>query len=80
MRIADWLNAVGLAEYIAAFEANHIDLDQLGELTDADLREIGVTALGHRRALLKAAKDRSFILPALNAQTEYPSFPPNVAT
>ncbi len=74
MRIADWLNAVGLAEYIAAFEANHIDLDQLSELTDADLKEIGVLASGHRRTLLKAAKERSFILPALNERREYPSF------
>jgi class 3 adenylate cyclase/tetratricopeptide (TPR) repeat protein len=75
LRIADWLNAVGLAEYIAAFEANHIDLDQLSELTDADLKEIGVIALGHRRTFLKAAKERSFILPALNERREYPSFP-----
>ena len=74
MRIADWLNAVGLTEYIAAFEANHIDLDQLSELTDADLKEIGVIALGHRRALLKAAKERSFILPTLDERREYPSF------
>ncbi|WFT96070.1 AAA family ATPase [Bradyrhizobium barranii] len=75
MRIADWLNAVGLAEYIAAFEANHIDLDQLSELTDADLREIGVIALGHRRTLLKAAKERPFVLTPHNERREYLSFP-----
>lgn len=74
MRIADWLNAVGLAEYIAAFETNHIDLDQLNDLTDADLKEIGVLALGHRRSLLKAAKERSLILPPLSERREYPSF------
>lgn len=56
LRIADWLHAVGLDEYIPAFEANRIDVEQVGDLTDADLREIGVAPLGHRRILLKAAK------------------------
>lgn len=74
MRIADWLNAVGLAEYIAAFEANKIDLEQLSELTDADLKDIGVIALGHRRTLLKAAKERSFIIPAGKEREDYPAF------
>jgi class 3 adenylate cyclase/tetratricopeptide (TPR) repeat protein len=56
LSIADWLHAVGLDEYISAFEANRISVDQVSDLTDADLREIGVVALGHRRMLLKAAR------------------------
>lgn len=71
LRIADWLHAVGLAEYIAAFEANHIELDQISELTDADLKEIGVIALGHRRALLKAARAESVARPAVG-RGDYP--------
>jgi hypothetical protein len=60
LRIADWLNAVGLAEYIAAFEANHIDLDQLSELTDADLKDIGVIANGMVRPCSNPVSDRSW--------------------
>ncbi len=53
--IVSWLTGLGLARYAAQFERHRIDLAQLAELTDADLREIGVAALGDRKRLLKAA-------------------------
>jgi class 3 adenylate cyclase/predicted ATPase len=65
-QIADWLKALGLAEYAARFTENHIDLALLCELTDRDLKELGIASLGHRRKLLRAiaAFDSSPLPPA----------------
>ncbi len=49
-----WLADLGLAQYAGAFADHEIAYDQLAELDDADLKEIGVAALGHRKRLLKA--------------------------
>ncbi len=50
--IAAWLEGLGLGQYAAAFEKNHVTLAMLPELTANELRECGVTALGHRKAIL----------------------------
>jgi class 3 adenylate cyclase/tetratricopeptide (TPR) repeat protein len=52
--IQSWLAEQGLATYAEAFASNDIDLDVLPELTDADLKDLGVTSLGDRKRLLKA--------------------------
>ncbi len=52
--LREWLSALGLSEYAQAFVDNKIDLAILTELTAEDLREIGVTAVGDRRRLLRA--------------------------
>ena len=54
MTIVEWLSQRGLQEYVPQFEANHITVDSLPSLTDADLKEIGVTSLGHRKTILSA--------------------------
>ncbi len=54
----DWLRANNLEQYAAAFEANDIDLDILGELDDRDLEQLGLS-LGNRRRLLKAIAARN---------------------
>ena len=54
MDIAAWLRGLGLERYEQAFRENEIDLRVLPELTADDLKELGVTAIGHRRLLLKA--------------------------
>lgn len=51
-----WLADLGLAEYSARFAAHRIDIALLSELDDADLREIGVEALGDRKRLLRAIR------------------------
>jgi class 3 adenylate cyclase/tetratricopeptide (TPR) repeat protein len=51
--ISGWLQSLGLGQYAEAFARNDIDLEVLPELSEADLRELGLT-LGHRRKLLKA--------------------------
>ncbi len=52
--IRAWLAAQGLEQHAAAFAENAIDGDTLGTLTQDDLKELGVTALGHRKRLLAA--------------------------
>ncbi|MBV8191293.1 MAG: AAA family ATPase, partial [Alphaproteobacteria bacterium] len=55
--ISDWLHRLGLSRYAPAFEANEITLDVAPSLTDADLKELGVAPLGHRRKLMRAIAD-----------------------
>jgi class 3 adenylate cyclase len=50
----DWLEKLGLGQYAQRFVENEITLSVLPDLTDADLKELGVSALGHRRLLLRA--------------------------
>src|SRR3954470_14747372 len=48
-----WLAGIGLGNYADVFAANKIDFDVIHQMTDADLRELGL-ALGDRRRLLQA--------------------------
>ncbi|MEM8957035.1 MAG: adenylate/guanylate cyclase domain-containing protein [Pseudomonadota bacterium] len=57
MSVEEWLENLGLAKYATVFAAHDIDLEVLAELSDADLVEIGVASLGHRKKILKAAKE-----------------------
>jgi class 3 adenylate cyclase len=52
-QIADWLEKLGLGQYAQRFAENDISFSVLSDLTDQDLKEIGVS-LGHRRQLLRA--------------------------
>ena len=51
--VARWLAEQGLGHHAEAFAANGIEEDVLCDLTDADLRELGLN-LGDRKRLLKA--------------------------
>ena len=51
--VARWLAGLGLGHHVKAFRENGIGADVLRDLTDADLRELGLN-LGDRRRLLKA--------------------------
>jgi hypothetical protein len=70
---------LNLSQYEAAFRANSVTVDLLGSLTPEDLKDLGITAVGHRRRLLDA-------IAALSADTELsgelsssvqPDSPPN---
>lgn len=50
--IKAWLSEMGLETYLSAFVENDIDIGVLPDLTKEDLKEIGVTSVGHRRKLL----------------------------
>lgn len=54
MDVAVWLRSLSLGQYEAAFRDNEVDDSVLPNLTAEDLKELGVTALGHRRKLLDA--------------------------
>src|SRR3984885_14505399 len=54
MDVVVWLRSLGLEEYEAAFRDNKINERVLPNLTQEDLKEIGVGPVGHRRMLLEA--------------------------
>src|SRR5450631_2562939 len=53
-QIAGWLEKLGLGQYASRFAENDITFAILSDLTDQDLKELGVSSLGHRRQLLRA--------------------------
>jgi predicted ATPase/class 3 adenylate cyclase len=54
LEVSRWLAEQGLERYAEAFVANAIDGEILRTLSDDDLKELGIQALGHRRKLLAA--------------------------
>jgi class 3 adenylate cyclase len=57
MDIVVWLRSLGLGKYEAAFRENEIDETVLSGLTAEDLKDLGVSIVGHRRKLLDAIAD-----------------------
>lgn len=54
--IAEWLASIGLGEYAQRFGENAIDLSVVRDLTEQDLKDLGVL-LGHRRKMLRAISE-----------------------
>jgi class 3 adenylate cyclase len=52
-QIAGWLEELGMSEYAERFAENGIEFGVLLDITDQDLKDIGVL-LGHRRKILRA--------------------------
>jgi hypothetical protein len=82
MDVAVWLRSLSLGRYEAAFRENEIDETVLPSLTHETLKELGVTAVGHRLKLLDAIaalrKDTSAQGPSGDLKTApaAPSVPP----
>src|SRR6201981_2772491 len=82
MDVVVWLRSLGLGKYEAAFRENEIDETVLPSLTHETLKELGVTAVGHRLKLLDAIaalrNDASGKTPSVDATTtsSTPSAPP----
>jgi class 3 adenylate cyclase/predicted ATPase len=51
--VARWLEKLGMSEYAARFAESRVDFSVLRDLTDQDLKDLGVV-LGDRRKLLRA--------------------------
>jgi len=51
--VSQWLVKLGLSEYVSNFADNDIDTQLLAQLTNDDLKELGVTSLGHRKTILR---------------------------
>src|SRR5438874_2360242 len=69
--IAEWLASLDLAEYAQRFAENGIDLSVIRDLTENDLKELGVL-LGHRRKMLRAIAELQRA-PARKLQTAEPA-------
>ncbi|HET6161573.1 MAG TPA: AAA family ATPase [Dongiaceae bacterium] len=54
MDIVAWLRGLGLEQYEQAFRDNAITDEILPKLTADDLKDVGVTVVGHRRKMLEA--------------------------
>ena len=52
--LTEWLGRLGLGQYAEAFAENNIEYALLPDLTENDLRALGVSSLGHRKKLLRA--------------------------
>lgn len=55
--LRELLEVLDLAEHLPAFEENEVGLGDLPELTEEDLRELGLVKLGPRKKLLKAIRE-----------------------
>jgi class 3 adenylate cyclase len=54
MDLKAWLRRLDLGQYEAVFQQNSVTVDLLPSLTSEDLKDLGITAVGHRRRLLDA--------------------------
>jgi class 3 adenylate cyclase len=79
MDVAAWLRGLGLEQYAPAFRDNAVDGEVLLELTADDLKELGVSLVGHRRKLL-AAITALRTEPATAAQSAASATPAPVST
>ena len=61
--IAEWLASIGLSEYAQRFADNAIDLSVIRDLTEQDLKDLGVL-LGHRRKILRAIAELDGVVSA----------------
>jgi predicted ATPase/class 3 adenylate cyclase len=52
--LTNWLSSLGLQVYEPLFVSNDIPFELLPDTTADDLRDIGITSVGHRRVLLQA--------------------------
>jgi class 3 adenylate cyclase len=69
MDVAAWLQDLGLERYVPAFRENEIDERVLPSLTAEDLKDLGVTLVGHRRRLLDAIAALGVAAPAAAVTT-----------
>src|SRR5215467_5881174 len=61
--ITEWLASIGLSEYAQRFADNGIDLSVIRDLTEQDLKDLGIL-LGHRRKILRAIAELYGVAPA----------------
>ena len=73
MDVASWLRSIGLEQYEATFRDNAITEKVLPKLTAEDLKDLGVSIVGHRRVLLDAITDLRVEAKAEPAPSEPPA-------
>jgi class 3 adenylate cyclase/predicted ATPase len=55
--IAQWLEGMGLGQFAEAFAENGVDPDLLAEITNDDLKDLGVARLADRKRILNAVAE-----------------------
>jgi class 3 adenylate cyclase len=75
--VAEWLASISLEEYVELFADNDIDLLVVRDLTEQDLKELGVS-LGHRRKILRSASELGAAGAERPRTTHQPSLPESV--
>lgn len=67
--LAAWLDSHGLGQYAQTFAENNIEYAVLPDLTEDDLKKLGVSSLGHRKKLLRAIEALTAARPPTGATT-----------
>src|SRR6266550_2489503 len=70
--IAEWLASIGLSEYAQRFAENGIDVSVLRDLTEQDLKDLGIL-LGHRCKILRAIAELDGATSALTETATAPA-------
>lgn len=78
MDIGEWLRSIDLGQYEAAFRDNEISGEIVWSLTADDLKDLGVTLVGHRRRILTAIAELSTTAAAIPAAAGTERQPPVV--
>ncbi len=73
MSVESWLREHGLEQYAEAFAENGVDLTLLPELTNEDLKDLGVDRLADRKAILRA-------IASISESEDEPAAEPSAAT
>jgi hypothetical protein len=73
--ITEWLRSLGLEQYASDFHDNAIDATVLPSLKAEDLKDLGITLVGHRRRLLDAIAALGAAAPAAAVPLASPASP-----
>ena len=76
MDMGEWLRSIDLGQYEATFRDNEIDDKIVRSLTAEDLKDLGVTLVGHRRRILTAIAELSAPAAAISAAAGTDCQPP----
>jgi class 3 adenylate cyclase/predicted ATPase len=71
-KIGEWLDQLGMSEYAQRFAENRIDVSVLRDLTDQDLKDLGIV-LGDRRKILRAISELDAAAPGTPATSIGPT-------
>ena len=75
VRLDEWLASLGLEQYVEPFKENAITYEMLFSLTQEDLKDCGVSSLGHRKLLLSAIEALRNPLPPMEDAAHLPVTP-----
>jgi len=70
-----WLKDKNLSKYCNSFKENDIDGPNLLELNETDLRDLGITSIGHRKVFMRHLNEaKNFTYPAPAEEEELPKY------